>query len=133
MTESQSPVKVTSKRRVEYRKSGWKVHDFEVWSGEKICKVATICMGGSLLVWVGGEQAKLSEMALGMPAQRSEDALGTTLFGKEHNVTSLACRLATRLSKPVYVGSGLVFDRFTAPLVEKGIALEIKQHPEYFT
>ncbi|CAG4976989.1 unnamed protein product [Colias eurytheme] len=125
-----SPLITTSKHQIEYCKSKWKVHDFEVWSGELICKVAVLCMEGSLLVWVGGDKAVLTEMALGMPQERG--SLVTTLLGEESSAAGLARRLATKLQRPVYVCCGQTFDRFTAPLVEKGIAIEMKEHPECF-
>ncbi|XP_038210790.1 uncharacterized protein LOC119831484 [Zerene cesonia] len=128
--ETISLPKTTSKRKIEYCRSKWKVHDFEVWSGELICKVAVLCMDGSLLVWVGGDKAALSEMALGMPQEHG--SLATTLLGEESSAAGLARRLATKLQCPVYVCCGQTFDRFTAPLVEKGIAIEFKEHPECF-
>lgn len=122
----------TSKWQVQYRKSSWIIHEFEIWSGEKICKVCSLCMDGSLLIWVGDQQMHLSDMALGVPGE--EGALATALMGEpESGAASLARRLAARLHRPVYVCMGLTLDRLTRPLIEKGIAMEIKLHPCYFT
>ncbi|VVC87039.1 unnamed protein product [Leptidea sinapis] len=117
---------------IRYRESSWKDNEFEIWSGDFICRVAVLCMEGSLLLWVGGQEAHLSEIALGMP-QNCGSPLATSLLGEDSGATGLARRLAAALRRPVYVCCGQNFDRFTAPLVEKGIASQMKRHPEYFT
>lgn len=123
-----SPRKITSKRRVNYRKSSWTVHEFEVWSGELICRAVALRMKDSLLVWVGGREAQLSEVALAVPVTVGQGALATALLGEEGGATGLARRLTLALGCQVYVCCGQVFDRFTAPLVERGIVSEIKKH-----
>ncbi|XP_032511322.1 uncharacterized protein LOC116765831 [Danaus plexippus] len=125
-----SPNITTTKRNVKYTKSSWSVHEFEVWSGEFICRVVSLKMRDSLLVWVGGREPRLDDLALAVPHGRS--AVATSLVDAGGAADGLAARLAAALSRPVHVCCGLVLDRFTAPLVEKGIATEIKNHPEYF-
>lgn len=131
MDPKATPINVSSKRQIIYRPSTWKLHEFEVWSGEFICRVVVLRMKDSLLVWVGGREAQLNEVALGVPLAVGNGALATTLLG-EGNASGLARRLTLGLGRQVYVCCGKVFDRFTAPLVEKGIVAEIKNHPEYF-
>ncbi|CAF4918037.1 unnamed protein product [Pieris macdunnoughi] len=135
MDNSIFPSKKTSTRNIQYRKSNWKIHEFEIWSGERICKVCSLCMKGSLLIWIGEQQLRLANVALGVPGsgEVGEGSAATALLGEdEAGAASLARRLATRLHRPVYICMGQTFDRFTSPLVEKGIAMEIKLHPNYF-
>lgn len=115
------------------------MHQFEVWSGELVCKAVALRVDGALLLWLGGGgPAQLSEVALGMPGGGSGDgegaALATTLLsaGAECAAAATARRLSAALARPVYVCSGLVYDRFTTPLIERGLIAEIKSRPECF-
>ncbi|XP_041976236.1 uncharacterized protein LOC121731012 [Aricia agestis] len=119
-----------SKRTIKLCESTWKVHEFEVWSGELICRAAAISMPGSLFVWLGGREAALSAAALGVP--RAGSALASSLLGDDPAAVALARRLSAALARQVYVCSGKEFDRFTAPLVERGIVAELKKHPDVF-
>lgn len=131
-----SPRVTSSRRRITYKPSEWRVHQFEIWSGELVCKAAALRVDGALLLWVGGGgAAALSEVALGMPAREAgagRVALASTLLGAEGAAAALARRLSAALAQPVYVCSGLAFDRFTMPLVERGLMAEIKSRPECF-
>lgn len=135
MNERSSPRTVTSRRRIKYRKSAWRVHQFEVWSEELVCRAAVLRMQGSLLVWIGdGGQPQLTELAVGIPEvlERRGGALVTALVGADGWAVSLARRLAALLTRPVFVCCGEAFDRFTGPLVERGLIAEIKSRPECF-
>ncbi|CAH0700259.1 unnamed protein product [Spodoptera exigua] len=127
-----------SKKRITYKPSGWRIHEFEIWSGDLICKAAALRVEGSLLLWLGGSgEAQLHEIALGMPslqtqADTAKAALVTTLLGEDGAAAALARRLSAALGRPVYVCSGLVLDRFNMPLVERGLITEIKSRPECF-
>lgn len=125
------PKTLSGKRQIKYRESTWRLHEFEVWSGEFICRVVALRMKDSVLLWVGGREAQLNEVALGVPLAVGDGALATTLLG-EGNASGLARRLTLALGRQVYVCCGKVFDRFTAPLVEKGIAAEIKNRADCF-
>ena len=130
-----SPRVISSRKRITYKPSGWRVHQFEIWSGELLCRAAALRVEGALLLWVGGSgAAELSEVALGMPAREEggRAALASSLLGAEGAAAALARRLSAALARPVYVCSGLVFDRFTMPLVERGLIAEIKSRPECF-
>ncbi|KAJ8732380.1 hypothetical protein PYW07_014979 [Mythimna separata] len=131
-----SPRVISSRKRITYKPSEWHVHQFEIWSGELVCKAAALRVVGALLLWVGGGgAAELSEVALGVPAREDgagRAALASSLLGAEGAATALARRLSAALARPVYVCSGLVFDRFTMPLIERGLMAEIKNRPECF-
>ncbi|KAJ8731695.1 hypothetical protein PYW08_014425 [Mythimna loreyi] len=131
-----SPRIKSSRKRITYKPSEWRVHQFEIWSGELVCRAAALRVAGALLIWVGGSgAADLNEVALGMPAREDgagRAALASSLMGADGAATALARRLAAALARPVYVCSGLVFDRFTMPLVERGLMAEIKSRPECF-
>lgn len=131
-----SPRVTSSRKRIIYKTSGWRVHQFEIWSGELVCKAVALRVAGALLLWVGGGgTADLTEIALGMPAPDEgggRASLASTLLGAEGAAAALARRLSAALTRPVYVCSGLVFDRFTMPLVERGLITEIKSRPECF-
>lgn len=137
MEVGDSPRMSTSRKTVIYKASSWRVHEFEIWSGELLCKAVSLRMQGALLLWLGGGgPALLSEVALGMPgASEPGDgkALSTTLLGADGSTAAMARRLAALLARPVYVCSGHQFDRFTLPLVERGLVAEIKSRPECFT
>lgn len=136
--EVKCPRVTTSRKRVTYKPSAWRIHQFEIWSGELLCKAVALRVEGALLLWLGGGgPAQLNEIALGMPApdesdQGSRDGLSTTLIGTDGAAAAMARRLSTALARPVYVCSGVVFDRFTTPLVERGLIAEIKSRPECF-
>lgn len=132
-----SPRIITSRRRIVYRQSQWRVHQFQILSGDVVCNVAVLRMEGSLLLWLGGaREPQLSEIAVGMPPADGQTSgrsgLATTLHGAEGTATALARRLTGLLRRPVYVCSGTEFDRFTIPLVERGLMNEIKNNPECF-
>lgn len=133
-----SPHTITSHRKIIYRQSGWRVHQFKILSGEVVCTVAVLRMEGSLLLWLGSgsREAELNEIALGMPAHANGAAgragLATTLLGVEGAATAMARRLTALLKRPVYVCAGSEFDRFTMPIVERGLIAEIKNKPECF-
>ncbi|CAH0729079.1 unnamed protein product, partial [Brenthis ino] len=127
-----SPKHMSSKRKIKYSKSAWNIHEFEIWSGDLICRVVVLRMKDSLLVWVGGRDAQLNEVALGVPLAVGNGALATTLLGEEGNTSGLARRLTLALGRQVYVCCGKTFDRFTGPLVERGIVAEIKNRPDCF-
>lgn len=116
------------------RASGWRVHRFEVWSGELVCRVEALRMRDSLMLWVGAGAGAplLGDVALGVTGGDGV-ALATTLVetaGGE--AAALARRLTAALSRPVYVCSSLSPDRFTAPLLERALVAEIKSRPECF-
>ncbi|CAG5027236.1 unnamed protein product [Parnassius apollo] len=97
MEEPRSPRVVTSKRRIKYRKSSWRIHNFEVWSGELLCRVVVLRMEGSALLWIGSDKPELGEVALGMPAQiESRGALSSSLFGVEIHIASGGARTHCR-------------------------------------
>ncbi|PZC76542.1 hypothetical protein B5X24_HaOG204441 [Helicoverpa armigera] len=130
--ETGKPQVTSSRKDITYKPSAWSVHQFEIWSGELLCKAVALRVDGALLLWVGsGGAPELSEVALGMPGA-GRAALATTLVGADGAATALARRLSAALARPVYVCSGLVFDRFTMPLVESGLITEIKSRPECF-
>lgn len=132
MKERQSPDVVTSKRRIKYRKSSWRIHDFEIWSGELLCHISVLKMKDSVLVWIGGVPAELGEVALGVPARSGRLAACSSLTGAEAGAAPLARQLATALDQPVYVCCGSHFDRFSMPLVVQGLIAEIKSRPDCF-
>ena len=135
MNVTLSPSVVTSRRRIKYRESAWRVHQFEVWSEELVCRAVALRMESSLLVWVGdGGQPQLTELAFGIPdvLECKGGALATALVGTDGWAVSLARRLTTLLSRPVFVSCGAAFDRFTGPIVERGIIAEIKSRPDCF-
>ncbi|KAJ0179638.1 hypothetical protein K1T71_004229 [Dendrolimus kikuchii] len=110
MEVGSAPALVSSRCRIIYRSSSWSVHQFEVWSGDIVCRVAALRGAGWLLVWVGGAEPQLSEMALGMPARSpgADGAAATALVGGDGAAPALARRLAARLSRPVYsTGTGI--------------------------
>lgn len=92
------------------------------------------------MLWLGGgREPVLSEIALGMAGGAGAalgpamgPALSTSLLGAEGAAAALARRLAVALRRPVYVCTGTQFDRFTLPLVERGLMAEIKSRPECF-
>ncbi|KAG6455355.1 uncharacterized protein LOC115446869 [Manduca sexta] len=127
----------TSQRRIQYKSSAWCVHEFEVWSGELVCRVAALRMKDSLLLWIGGNaKPALVEVAAGVPMPPSNGSaragLATALISGDGVAVTLARRLSATLVRPVYVCCGATFDRFTAPLVERGLIAEIKSRPECF-
>ncbi|CAH0626890.1 unnamed protein product [Chrysodeixis includens] len=137
MEAGTSPRVISSRRRITYKPSAWGVHQFEIWSGELVCRAVSLRLDGALLLWLGGGgAARLDEIALGMPPTQEADsersALATTLLGSDGTATAMARRLSKSLARPVYVCSGVVFDRFTMPLVERGLIAEIKSRPECF-
>ncbi|XP_072940344.1 uncharacterized protein [Epargyreus clarus] len=134
MEPGTSPRVVTTKRKVIYRESSWNVHQFEVWSGELVCRMVALKMEESLMLWLGGEgPAALGELALGMPAAGvAQGALATRLLAGGGDAAPLALRVAAGLLRPVFVCSSLPLDRFSAPLVERGLAMEIKTRPQCF-
>ncbi|XP_059061643.1 uncharacterized protein LOC131854538 [Achroia grisella] len=143
MLQRNSPRKVTSRRQISYRPTSWKVHQFEVWSGELLCRAAVLRADRSLFVWLGSGsgEPELGDMCMGVPAPgwlragAGRGGLGTALVGAEGAegaATALARRLAAALQRPVYICSSCTFDRFTIPLVERGLILEIKSRPECF-
>lgn len=135
MIEGTSPKIVTSRRRIKYVRSKWRVHEFEIWSTEMICRVVTLRMKDSVLVWLGSkEEPALGELALGVPAPGApRAALASALLGADGALTtSMARRLAATLNHPAYVACGSMFDRFTLPLVERALITEIKSSPECF-
>lgn len=125
------PRTVTSRRSIKYRESSWRVHEFELWSDSLVCRVAALRMEGSLLVWLGGEAPRLGQVALGMPGAGATSLLGGGA-GAEADAAQLARRLSVALARPVYVCCGAAFDRFTMPLVERGLVAEIKSRPDCF-
>lgn len=131
-----SPNVSSSRKRIVYKPSNWSIHQFEIWSSDLLCKAVALRVQGALLLWLGGVgPAQLSEIALGMPVPTdsgNRDALSTTLIGTDGTASAMACRLSTALARPVYVCSGVTFDRFTMPLVERGLVAEIKSRPECF-
>lgn len=133
-----SPRVTSSRKPIIYKPSAWRVHQFEIWSGELICKAAALRVDGALMLWLGGSggAAQLNEIALGMPSSQDNGgcraALATTLLGTDGSAAALARRLSASLARPVYVCSGLAFDRFTMPLVERGLVAEIKSRPDHF-
>ncbi|XP_026753184.2 uncharacterized protein LOC113513390 [Galleria mellonella] len=140
MLDCNSPRKVTSRRRISYKPSAWKVHQFEIWSGELVCRVAVLRADRCLFLWLGGTAGKpeLGEMSMGVPAPEgllqgcSRGGLATTLLGADGTSTAMARRLAASLQRPVYVCSSCTLDRFTIPIVERGLISEIKNRPECF-
>ncbi|KPJ01676.1 hypothetical protein RR46_08713 [Papilio xuthus] len=132
MSEGQSPGIVTSKRLIKYRTSSWQVHDFEVWSGEFLCRIAVLKMEDSVLIWVGSTPADLGEVALGVPPRTGRQAASSSLIGGDAGAAPLARQLAAALDQPVYVCCGSHFDRFSMPLVVQGLITEIKSRPECF-
>nr|XP_053602356.1 uncharacterized protein LOC128670595 [Plodia interpunctella] len=133
-----SPRIVTSKRRIAYRESTWKVHKFDIWSVELVCKVVVLKVDGALFIWVGGGgngALELGELALGVPAANSlsgRGGLGTALLGADGGYTALARRLAAWLRRPVYVSSSCGYDRINVPLIERGLITEIKNRTDLF-
>ncbi|CAB3242786.1 unnamed protein product [Arctia plantaginis] len=131
-----SPNVSSSRKRIVYKPSTWRIHQFEIWSGDLLCKAVALRVQGALLLWLGGAgAAQLSEIALGMPAPSNDgnrDALSTTLIGADGTAAAMARRLSAALERPVYVCSGVTFDRFTMPLIERGLVAEIKSRPECF-
>ncbi|XP_023934753.1 uncharacterized protein LOC112043521 [Bicyclus anynana] len=130
MEAGSSPKRLTTTRRVKYRESAWRVHEFEVWSGELLCRAAVLRMDGSALVWLGAQDAQLGDMALGMPHENG--ALATALLGSADDAVRLARRLAAARARPAHVCCSLALNRFTAPLVERALAAELKAHPDCF-
>ncbi|XP_063379568.1 uncharacterized protein LOC134666353 [Cydia fagiglandana] len=133
MVPESGPLVTTSKRRVVYRRSTWAVHEFEVWSGELVCRVAALRMKGSMLLWLGGTIPELGELALGLPVSE-RGALATSLSDEKagDGAAGLARRLALALQRPVWVAASLPFDRFSAPLIARGLVKEIKSRPDFF-
>ncbi|KAM3956349.1 uncharacterized protein ACR2FA_009687 [Aphomia sociella] len=140
MIDHDSPRIVTSRRRIVYRPSAWKLHYFEIWSGELVCKAAVLRANGSLFLWLGSGagEPELGDVSLGVPATGSSQdgcrraGLATALVGAESTITAMARRLAAFMQQPVYVCSSNTFDRFIEPLVERGLIAEIKSRPECF-
>lgn len=127
-----SPRTASSSRRVIYRASEWKVHEFVVWNGGgAVCRCAALRVQGSVLVWLGASDAapRLGDAALALPAAGATQLLGGAVEGA---AVPLARRLARLLSRPVYVCCGATFDRFTLPFVERALVMEIKNRPECF-
>lgn len=125
----------TSKKTIIYKESDWKIHRFSIWSGEALADVEVLRMLNSLLLWVGkASKPDLTEFALGMPGQEGKEGLSTSLIGPPtaNYSAQLAARLAAVLHKPVYVSCNVIMDRFTTPLIEKGLMMEIKSHREFF-
>ncbi|XP_049866605.1 uncharacterized protein LOC126367220 [Pectinophora gossypiella] len=127
-----------SSRRVVYRRPEWRVHQFTVGAGGGVlCRAAALRLPGALLLWLGGGEgpAELGAVALGVPAAEGRAALATPLAGAgatAEAAAALARRLAQALARPVHVCCGAAFDRFTAPLVERGLIAEIKSRPDCF-
>ncbi|KAG7299970.1 hypothetical protein JYU34_017002 [Plutella xylostella] len=117
--------------RVTMCPSLWRVHRFEVWSGERVCAVEALRMQDSLLLWLGagGAGAALGEVALG--AGGAATALRAGGAG-EARAEGLARRLSAALARPVHVCLSAPLDRFTAPLLERALVAEIKSRPECF-
>ncbi|XP_037978442.2 uncharacterized protein LOC119694922 [Plutella xylostella] len=117
--------------RVTMCPSLWRVHRFEVWSGERVCAVEALRMQDSLLLWLGaaGAGAALGEVALG--AGGAATALRAGGAG-EARAEGLARRLSAALARPVHVCFSAPLDRFTAPLLERALVAEIKSRPECF-
>lgn len=117
------PRRVTSKRIIKYRRSGWEVREFEGAS----CRGGVVRVQGSVLAWAGagggGREARLGELALAVP----EAGATPLLAGEVGAAPQLARRLAARLRRPVYVALGDSFDRFTLPLVENALLSQITQ------
>ncbi|XP_026745131.1 uncharacterized protein LOC113506490 [Trichoplusia ni] len=137
MEPGSSPRVISSRKRVTYKPSTWSVHQFEIWCGEFVCRAVSLRLEGAVLLWLGGGgAAKLDEIALGMPplqeGNSGRSGLATTLLGSDGTASAMARRLSMSLARPVYVCSGIVFDRFTMPLVERGLIAEIKSRPECF-
>lgn len=136
-----SPAVQTSKKTIKYKESVWKIHRFSICSGETIADVEVLKMSGSLFIWIGCPgQHIFSELALGVPGvfeaggDCARKAISTMLLGPTNSTDSsgLARRLASALQKPVYVSCNLNMDRFMAPLVEKGLNMEIKNSAHCF-
>ncbi|KAI5630820.1 proteasome assembly chaperone 4 domain-containing protein [Phthorimaea operculella] len=126
-----------SAKSVVYKDSKWRVHHFEVVSGMGVvCRAAALRVDGALLLWVGGDgPPALGAVALALPARGAGEALATPLSGAGPELESalaLSRRLARALARPVHVCCGSAFDRFTAPLVERGLITEIKSRPDCF-
>ncbi|XP_039749331.1 uncharacterized protein LOC120626104 [Pararge aegeria] len=128
MEVGSSPRNVTTKRRVKYRKSSWAVQEFEVWSGEMVCRGAVLRTQGGVLLWLGGREARLGHVALGVP--RAGGALATPLLGAADDAVGHARRLAAALACPAHVCCGQDFDRFAAPLVARGVAAALRAQPD---
>ncbi|XP_073952061.1 uncharacterized protein [Choristoneura fumiferana] len=123
------PAVASSKRKVVYRRSGWAVHEFSVWAGGAlVCRAAALRMRGSLLLWLGGAPPALGALALGLPggAASGEGGEGGA------DAAALARRLAAALRRPVWVAAALPLDRFSAPLVTRGLVAEIKSRSDFF-
>lgn len=117
------------------RAGAWRVHRFEVWSGELVCRVEALRMRESLLLWLGAAASdELGAMALGMPGAGAGAALATPLLGagEDGPAAALARRLAAALARPVLLCCAAPLDRFTAPLLERALVAEIKSRPECF-
>lgn len=127
-TEETRPRVVTSRRRVRYVRSAWRVHSFEVWSGSLVCRVTALRMEGSLLLWLGGGGAEpaLGAVAVAVPGAASE------LHGEAGVAAALARRLAAARGEPVFVCCGVTLDRLTRPLLERALAAEMKSRPDCF-
>lgn len=128
------PAAVRSKRKVAYRRSGWAVHEFSVLAGgAPLCRAAALRMSGSLLLWLGGAAPApgapaLGALALGLPGGAASGEAGEG--GAE--AAALARRLAAALRRPVWVALALAPDRFSAPLVTRGLVAEIRSRPDIF-
>ncbi|KAJ2946804.1 hypothetical protein O0L34_g16126 [Tuta absoluta] len=126
-----------SVRRVVFKESKWRIHNFEVVSGVGVvCRAMALRVDGALFLWVGSDgPPALGAVALALPARDAGEALATPLAGAGPELDSalgLSRRLARALARPVHVCCGSAFDRFTAPLVERGLIMEIKSRPECF-
>lgn len=131
-----SPAVQTSKKEIKYIESNWKVHRFSILCGDFTADVEVLKMGGSLLIWIGSPgRNEFNELALGVPSVYKDNLpVSTVLLGSIHNTesSSLATKISSKLQKPVYISCNITTDRLTAPVLEKGLLLQMKNHPDNF-
>ncbi|XP_005095654.1 proteasome assembly chaperone 4 isoform X2 [Aplysia californica] len=102
------------------------VSDFSEIILDKTVFFKVMRLTDSFFVWVGLEP-HLSNMAVAMPAKYGSVPSCSLLFGNKSDLssTSLAQKLAKKLSKQVFVSCTVPFDQHLSVLVEKRLAQEL--------
>lgn len=134
MSETQTPMK-ENKIKLEFIPSNFQLHSFSVQIENDTIFFQVIKMKDSLYIWIGDRNKPLLiNMALAMNTKYDKTPLTTTVMGDHMEIHSrnIACRLARKLQKVVYVSFNVAETLFNVSVIEKRLNDEIKKYPEKF-
>lgn len=126
---------VKTDKSVQYVPSNFEIHSFKAEILEKKIVYQVIKMENSLLIYINDlENSQFMDLSLAMNNRYENEAIGTRLIGDftEEISKNIACRIAKKLQKVVYISYNLGQERFSTPLIEKRLYEEIKNNPDKF-